>query len=209
MALIYEVTSNHDYWLHSTKEWMRYEKENYVCKSKVLCNKLDRTIYPKSIDVVIKELPETRILYSRVFGSIAAIHHVDFINQIRTKMDGFVFGKCYLPDKTLVEEYVTCYSKDVIVIRGAYGSKYIQCVDCKSIVSAKEPIYVLERYLTGASVYQDAIQGLYIDGNLAMELDFSPWPDLELEPIPIRDKPVDKQKLICDPDNPDWEVEIK
>ena len=207
MALIYEVTSNHDYWLHSTKEWMRYEKKNYVCKSKILCNKLDRTIFPNPIDVVIKKVPETKIICSAVFGCVATIYHIDFINQIRSKMDGFVFGKCYLPDKTLVKDYVTCYSKDVIVIRGAYGREYFQCADCKSIVSAKDPVYVLERYLTGASVYQDAIQGLYIDEDLAMELDFSSWPDAELEPVPIRDKPVDKLRLICDPKNPDWEVE--
>ena len=208
MSIIYEITSNDEEWLHTTKEWRRFERDNYKCKNKA-CNKLERNLFPKSIDAVIKKVPMQRLVCSGIFDSMANIYHVDFISQIRPHMEGFVFGKCFLPDGTVVKDYVTCYSKDFVVIRGSIGSSYIECAECGNIVGhpAKEPRYVLRRYLKERKVYQDAIMSLYLDEDLAMKLDFSPWVKTELEPIPICDKPVDRRRLLCDTETPDWEYD--
>ena len=208
MRSIYKVTSNDEEWLHTTKEWLRYERDNYKCKN-VDCYRLDRSIFPNPIDIVIKKTPKQNLICSGVAFSLGRIFHLDFIEQIKPYMEGFVFGACYLPDKTLVKDYVTCYSKDFIVVRGAYGSKYIQCQACGSVVGhpAKEPKYVLNDCLRGRKVFQNAIQLLYIDEDLAMKLDFSPWVKTELEPIPICDKPVDRRRLLCDTETPDWEYD--
>ena len=208
MAYIYRVTSDYDACLQTTHEWRRFEKENYYCK-KDTCYRLDRFRFPEPIDVVITGLPPKKYLREGVSNSRADIYHIDFINQIRLYMDGFVFGKCFLPDGTVVKDYVTCYSKDFIVIRGAIGSSYIECAECGNIVGhpAKEPRYVLRRYLKERKVYQDAIMSLYLDEDLAMKLDFSPWVKTELEPIPICDKPVDRRRLLCDTETLDWEYD--
>jgi hypothetical protein len=208
MSFIYRVTSDYDVCLQTTREWRRFESENYYCRKETCC-KLDRSRFPEPIDVVIKALPKGKYLREGVFNSRADVYHVDFINQIRPYMEGFVFGKCFLADGSLVKDYVTCYSKDFIVIRGALGSKYIECAECGNVVDhpAKEPQYVLRRYLKGKKVYQSVTQCLFLDEELAMKLDFSPWVKTELEPIPICDKPVDRRRLLCDTETPDWEYD--
>lgn len=150
------------------------------------------------------------MICSGVAFSMGRIFHLDFIEQIKPYMKGFVFGKCYLPDRTIVKEYVTCYTKDFVILRGAPGSSYIQCEQCKTVVgSPKGPAYVLRSSLKDHRVYQDAIQSLYIDEELAMSIDFSRWPRTELEQIAIRDRPIDKVRLISDPEDMQWDEDYQ
>jgi len=209
MRYIYKVTSNDEEWLHTTKEWLRYERDNYKCKNKE-CYRLDRSKFPGPIDTVIKKTPKQKMICSGVAFSMGRIFHLDFIEQIKPYMKRFVFGKCYLPDRTIVKEYVTCYTKDFVILRGAPGSSYIQCEQCKTVVgSPKDPVYVLRSSLKDRRVYQDAIQSLYIDEELALNIDFSRWPRTELEQIAIRDRPIDKIRLISDPEDMQWDEDYQ
>lgn len=204
MSLIYEISSKFDDLPRSTREWRQCEKGKYSCKT---CQKLNRNgIYPKPVDVAIDEKPASEPIVIGVFFSFGDLYHINFIDQIRSYMTQFVFGKCYLPDGSLVKNYVTCYSKNTIVIRGKKGARYYQCNECKSVTGPlNPPHYTLHMYLDGSGVYQDAIQTLYLDEWLVDEIDFSPWPDMILEPIEVKDEFVDQRRLICDPQNPSWD----
>jgi len=203
MTIIYELSSEFDDLPHATREWRQHEKEYYKCK---ICQKLNRIkLYPAQIDVAVKEMTSDKAIYMAVWYAKATLFHIQFIEQIRSYMDDYVFGKCYLPDGSLIKEYVTCYKKDFIVIRGTCGTEYYECLECRSVGSIVEgPKYVLRSYLKEKKIHQDSIQHLYIDESVINSIDFSPWPDVVLEPIEVRDEPVDQRRLICDPPNPSW-----
>ena len=115
-------------------------------------------------------------------------------------MDKFSIGKCHLPNGQIIEEYVTCYTNTYIIERGDARSQYEICDTCGSItpIGWRGRQYTLRSYLTDAVVYEDAFNNLYIDEELALQLDFSPWPDADLETIEVREEPMDGQKLPCD-----------
>jgi len=126
--------------------------------------------------------------------------HRDFIDQIRDHLADFALGRCFDPQGNLIEEYVTCYSRDYFVTRGNKKSQYRTCPSCDTTYNDgwEGRQYVLRSYLTDAQVYMDVFCSMFLDEDLALQLDFSAWPDLELDPIAIRDKPIDGQQLPCD-----------
>jgi len=210
MSLIYELSSTFDDIPLATREWRIYQKEHYRCKVQQ-CQKLDsKRIYPKPVDLTIDGISwgKTEPIVIGVFYGCSDLFHINFIDQIRSYMEGFIFGKCFLSDGSQLNNYVTCYSKDTILIRGSQGTVYNECSQCMSVsCTPKEPRYTLKMYLKGCGVYQDAIHTLYLDESLVDKIDFSPWPDVVLEPIEVRDEPVDQRRLICDPPNPSWKYD--
>ena len=126
---------------------------------------------------------------------ILSIFHVDFIEQIKAYLGGFVLGKCLKLDGSSVRQYITCYTNSWILQRGDEQSKYWACKTCGIISQSgwSGPQYILRGQLGDCHVYMSAGGRMYIDDSLASELDFSPWPDTLLERIAVRDEPQDGQ----------------
>ena len=182
--------------IHATKRWRDEERPRLVCPQ---CESIRRDLYPAPLNVELKRWPSLRLCDHVVLAGMD-IFHLDFISQIREHLTNFVLGKCFGPDGRLIEEYVTCYTRTRIVVRGAKGSEYRICNTCGAIPSGyMEPRHVLSSYLYGASVYQDYHTALLVDEAIIQSLDFSKWPDAELQKTEIREEPLDEQNLPCDP----------
>jgi hypothetical protein len=102
-----------------------------------------------------------------------------------------------LSDGQVLDDYVTLYSRQYILIRGNKQSKYVVCSECGTVRPHgwHGRQYVLRSYLTESRVYQSPFNELCIDEELALKIDFSSWPDVDLETIEIRDEPMDGQEL--------------
>lgn len=187
--------------IHATRHWRNQERTRLICPQ---CGNCRRDLYPEPLNVELKQWPSLRLSDGVVFGGMD-IFHRDFIGQIRKYLDDFVFGKCFGPDGRLIDEYVTCYTRERIPVRGGKGSKYRICNTCGAIPSGYiEPRHVLSSYLYGASVYQDYQTAILVDEAIVKSLDFSKWPDADLQKVEIRDEPLDEQHLPCDPH---WVIE--
>jgi hypothetical protein len=186
-----KIGTNHSQSVIMTGKWRLKERGIVFCEN---CESIICTRFPKPIDAEITPHPKNCIQV-KISGGIS-IYHTDFIAQIRKYMDKFSIGKCHLPNGRVVEEYITCYTDTYIVERGDKQSEYDICDKCGSIAPAgwSGRQYTLRSYLTD----EDAFNELYIDGELALQLDFSPWPDADLETIDVRNEPMDGQKLPCD-----------
>jgi len=110
MRKLLEICSNHPDPIHATRQWRRQAKGSVICFE---CNKVLRNRFPQPIDVVLREYPAHSI-GGPVWWTGVWVFHLRFIEQIREHMTRFTFGRCLLEDGTVVEEYVTCYSRDYI-----------------------------------------------------------------------------------------------
>lgn len=199
MKALVEVTSNHPDPVLATVAWRKAVSGTIFCPQ---CCKINRACFPRPIDVVLQKRPDHRITGGVAFAGVRTFHR-DFIEQIRGHLCGVVLGECFEPTGKIIEEYVTCYNNrnDWVLVRGNRKSEYRTCPTCDAIWPNgwEGSQYVLRSYLTDARVYMNNFSSMFLDEDLAIELDFSPWPDAELEPIAIRDEPIDGQHLPCDP----------
>lgn len=176
----------------TTKNWLALNSGKAYCQS---CAMVNRRNFPVPFDLTLSNIPEHQIA-GHVFSTGFHIYNKMFIDQIKEYIGDFTIGKCFSTDDELVDEYVTLYSKRYILIRGNKKSKYETCKKCGTVSSPYwyGRRYVLRSYLTESRVYQSPFNDLCIDEELALEIDFSPWPDVNLETIEIRDEPMDEQE---------------
>jgi hypothetical protein len=181
-----------------TIEWRRGSIGTIFCEE---CKKINYDIFPRPIDIVLTEPLECMIANTPANAGAIDFFHKDFVAQIKHHLKDFVFGKCLLPNGTVIEDYVTLYCKHWIFQRGNKQSKYNICTKCGSISPNGEygRQYIIRSCLTDASVYRSSFGSLYLDEELALQIDFSQWPDAELITIDVLDKPMDGQWLPCDP----------
>lgn len=183
------VSSRIDESVFPTREWIESEKGRSRCAS---CGTVNRSRFPEPFDMVLSAAPPHCV--SDSFFRIK-IYHREFINQISEYLRDFTLGKCVLSDGRILDDYVTQYSRRYILIRGNKHSKYVVCDNCGTVRPhgwyGRQ--YVLRSYLTESRIYQTPFNQLCIDEELAMQIDFSPWPDADLETIEIRDEPMDEQ----------------
>lgn len=191
-----KISTNHPNTVMSPSLWRHAEFGKTLCAE---CHRVDRNQYPRPFDVKLDEYPRHAITGS-VWDIGVYIFHVDFIEQIKPYLGGYVLGKCYNEKNNLIKRYVTYYSRDYIVVRGNKQSKYWVCKTCGAVSSSgwHGMQYTLREYLGDSLIYQTVSCSMFIDEDLALELDFSPWPDVVLEPIAIRDEPMDGRCLPCD-----------
>jgi len=197
MKYLFEINSNHPDPVHATISWRTNAEKNILC---LACKKIRPSWYPRPIDVVLKDV-SSHIIMGGVWWVGINIFHTKFIEIIKEYLTDNVLGKCHNTKGNIIDEYLTCYSNKIIVVRGDKKRKYRVCPECGSILShaPRRKKYILNTYLSDARIYQDGISYMYIDEELAMNIDFSPWPDAELEPIEVRDEPLDGQHLPGDP----------
>jgi hypothetical protein len=184
-----KISTNRSEPVNAAGEWLRDAKNEILCPE---CRKIKDGWYPNPINIVLFE-PPTRRIAGGVWGTGLSIFNVDFIQQIKPYLDGFVIGKCFGPDGRLLQEYVTCYSRHWILQRGDKQSEYWICKACEVIYQSgwSGPQYTLRGYLTDARIYMSSGGRMYIDDKIASKLDFSPWPDVVLKRIKVCDKPQD------------------
>lgn len=196
MKNLVRVVSNHPESVHTTREWLQKAYGTILCPE---CNSISQSQFPRQIDIVLSKHPDHRITGGVWWTSVRTFHR-DFINQICEHISDFVTGKCFDRDGMLIEEYVTCYSKNYIVVRGRAGSNYGICAQCNTVNSqGNAPHYIPRFYLTDSRIYMDSSCDMYLDEELSLELDFSSWPDAELDVIPVRDELADGVHLPIDP----------
>ena len=103
-----------------TTEWRRNSVGTIFCTE---CNRINAGVFPKPIDIVLTEPLEHMIGNTPSNAGAIDFFHIDFVAQIKDRLKDFVFGKCFLPDGTLIENYVTLYCKHWIFQRGNKQSK--------------------------------------------------------------------------------------
>lgn len=191
MKNLIKIGSKEDEAIFASRKWLTSEKGISYCES---CGRVNRTQFPVPYDIELSIVPMHRIS-GVVLWTGLKIYHKEFIDQIRDYLGDFTIGKCVLDDGSVLEDFMTLYSRRYILIRGNKKSKYRTCQECGTVM----PIgwygrqYALRSYLTSSRVYQNPFNGLCIDEELALQIDFSPWPDADLQTIEIRDEPMDEQ----------------
>ena len=183
---------------HATNQWRAQASGSIVCPQ---CCKLLPSWHPKPIDIQLSEYTPGTVSGGVAFTSVR-IFHRELIRQIFDYLTNeFVLGKCFDENNNHVEEYVTCYTRSPIVMRGNERSEYRTCSICKAIWpngwEGKQ--YTLRSYLSNARIYQNYSSAMFIDEALCEQLDLSLWNDVDLKTIAIRDEPLDGQHLPCDP----------
>ena len=182
---------------HATAEWRSQAIGTIFCP---MCHNIKNSVYPKSIDLILEDIPDNSI-HDPIWWVGISIFHIGLIEQIVPYFLDYVLGKCFDSDGNLVNDYVTCYSKDYIVVRGVEGSKYKICPECGVVdsIPGLAPHYIPRFYLTESRVYMDSSYDMYLDEDLALGLDLSRWKEYEFDTIPIRDDVLDGQHLPIDP----------
>lgn len=187
---------------HATGQWRRRAEGTILCSN---CHNVLHSYWPKPCNVELYEDPNYQISGS-IWWIGLSIFHKDFLVQIKRHLEQFVMGECFDEHGKKYEYYLTCYTNSYIVIRGNKESKYNICEKCGLVEQngwhGKQ--YTLSQYLSDAMVYMDVGGSMYIDEMLAHTIDFSAWPDVELKPIAVYDKPRDGRCLPID--SPDTQI---
>lgn len=193
MRALLELVSNEPSPINTPPAWRQQAYGTILCEK---CHCIDRSNFPKPIDVILTGKPERRI-EGGIWWTGINIFSVQFIDMIRKHLSRFVTGKCFDTAGNVIADYVTCYSKDYFVVRGNKESRYKSCDKCNTMrpIGWHGPQYVLNECLTDELVYMDADSSIFLDKRLVTELDLSKWADMELKPIAVRDKPTDGQVL--------------
>jgi hypothetical protein len=197
MKNLMKLCSNHPDPIHAANDWRKDAKGTLFCPR---CSRIYRRLYPKPINVVLKRHPGNRIS-AGVWCTGIRIFHSDFLEQIKDYLQDFILGKCYDANGKLIEDFMTCYHKKYLVIRGVAGSTYTICPACNEVgpIPGDFPHYIPRFYLTDSKIYQNSSCSMLLDEELVKQLDVSYWPDAEFDTIPIRDNPIDGQVLPIDP----------
>lgn len=175
--------------------WRRRCPQNGLCPT---CGHVDRRRYPAPFDIVLQQAPEGQPC-PRVEGTGVTIWRREVVEMVAEHLRDLAFGRCFLADGSELSRYVTCYSRDCVVIRGNRYSRYQTCPDCGTIVSHVKPgpQYLLRGDVGEGKVCQDAFCRLILPEAVVLsQPDLDGWdgdpycPELvALEPLYVRDEP--------------------
>ncbi len=196
---------------HVDRDWHLDALGKFVC---IECGGILPSYYPASIDVRLSELPENmscgpvcgwgrKNLRLSVFATA-------FLDAIREHLGGFVIGRCFDSDGTLIPTHATCYTRDTLLTRGDTKTQYWSCDACGqrwSYTPPSMPQYVLRSDLGEAMVYKSSSSRLLIVDTLARKLDWTQWPDLDLEWVEIRSSGVTPEFVTAQ--WPDVDLELR
>jgi len=165
--------------------WLRTMLDDIICSK---CLSIDRSQYPRPFNVVLTEMPSRRTC-DVIAGTSITLFHKQFVSLFSSDMQEYVFGCCFSSDGSLLNDYVTCYSKHYIMLRGNQHAYYWKCGCCGKIHSEPKngPRYVLRHDLSNSMLYQDARCCIYLTESLAMNLYLEQWDDIKLIGVPIRE----------------------
>jgi uncharacterized C2H2 Zn-finger protein len=197
-----ELTADDEHYIHTTARWRDQEGEGKVYCPK--CGGLYHNRFPEPIDIVLSEYPDPdKSIGGPVYFTPISIYHRDFIYRIREYLPEteFALGRCFDIEGRLIEDYITCYSRKYLIVRSGPGSEFKLCPECNNVRRmryAPPYEYIPRFYLTDARIYMKANCRLFIDEELALQLDYSPWP-VKFQSYRVLDKAIDGQRLPIDP----------
>ncbi len=199
-AAIYRLALRDDRWPVVDYEWRDKVSGKMFCRG---CGRILQALFPQPIYVKLSELPDG-LSVGPVEGAAIGIIHVRFLHRLMDHINGFAFGDVYGRREAKIDEYRTWYPDRVILIRGSGAPQPRECQACGGIDYriVGDP-YVLRHQMGTRHVYHDDKCNIYVDDWLADLVDWSDFPDLRLDPVPIRDYPEDGW---CLPGDPDWQL---
>lgn len=202
--MLYELLRKNrgDWWVLADPQWVRANRGVLFCPK---CERRFTHLFPRPLDVRLLQLPKGRTA-DRVDRSKIGVMRRDLYQMLRPHMGNhFAIGRCFDGAGEEIKTHVTCYTNYHVVIRGGPESEYKSCPECGSIYYLPrgdvDP-YVLRKDLTGQQVYHNSFSLVLVTQELANSLDWKPFKDIELFPLPIRDVPLDGRQLPGDP--PEW-----
>jgi len=199
VAPLVKLISNHADPVLADSDWGEAARGAELCRT---CKTIDRSRYPHAVEIVVRAIP--RGLH---FGAVAQtgvhIFHRRFIDEIRPYLDGYVTGECR--DAGGLTDFVTCYARNYLVLRGGANTTYPMCSLCGSVFwyLGRKP-YVLARDLTNQRVYQDVQCFMILDEEVVRAVDWKQYRDHMLIPVGVRETPLDGRRLPGDPDWASW-----
>ncbi len=162
--------------------WHRDVVGQSFCRT---CERVLPGTFPRSIDARLTQVPADTVV-SGVFPLGVGVAHVELLRVLRPYMDEFAFGRCLDRDGTVLPDYGTFYTPDIVIERTDEG-EYHECPDCGSIRTATRDYgFLTEDAIKGRRVLQPYATTLLIAEELVPLLDRSKLPPFELIPYPVR-----------------------
>jgi hypothetical protein len=184
-----------DWWVTTNMAWVRENTGTLLCPR---CFRLLPSVFPRPVDLRLDQLPRRRTADCAWHSKVGVMRR-DLFDQLKGHMDHFAIGRCLTPTGDVIPTHVSCY-RPMIPIRGGPKSNYEQCGAIRYNPIGKPNQYVLRQSLRQAwQVYHDTYTRTLVSGDLSAQVDWSPFKDIELVPIEIRDVPVDGKVLPGDP----------
>lgn len=203
--MIYKLMQRNkaDWWVLTDYQWVKESHNHTLCKK---CHKVLPHVYPRPVDVRLRQLPKKRTVDRTDRGGIGVMRR-ELHELLAGHMESFAFGRCLDLQGDVIDSHVSFYTNHHIVVRGGPKSKYEPCNECGSMFylfeGRKPHPYVLRRYLTpGRHVYHDYFPATFVTRELADSITWALFKDIELFPVPERDTPLDGMVLPGDP--PEW-----
>jgi len=196
---VVQVLSNHSHSIIADVEWLDGARGSSLCHK---CKAIDRSKYPTPVAVVVRAIARG-LHFGPVAQSGVFIFHKRLIDDIWLHLADYVIGECR--DARGPTDFVTCYSKKYVVLRGNATAQYPICAVCGSVFSDFGPApYVMARDLMGGGVYQDVQCVIMLEDEVVRCVDWKRFPDRDLRPVGIRETPLDGRRLPGDPDWATW-----
>lgn len=191
-----QVMSNHDDPIIADGEWLDGARGSTLCRA---CKAMDRSKYPVAVPAVVRYIPRG-LHFGLVAQSGVHIFHKRFVDEIAPYLTDYTIGECR--DARGPTDFVTCYARDYVVMRGDEDALHPICEVCGSVFSdLGQAPYLLAHNLTDRRVYQDVQGVLILDDEVARSVEWKRFPDRDLRPIGVRETPLDGRRL---PGDPDW-----
>lgn len=181
-----------------------------ICRG---CRSIVSDWYPKSVDA---ELTDEVGLGLWICCDVTVIHAELWI-QILRHCPSAVVGRVFRgagESKKLAHEYVTVLfpPSEMVRVRGSWNNRAYNtepshrvCQRCgrQRYFAVNDPHLVRSQIPSGRLVFADWCNRLVIKKSLADVLDWSLFPDRELQPLPVFERPLDGLRLL---DDPDWDA---
>lgn len=180
---------------------------------RILCEKCRRFLPDAERAPITVQLSEQPLgLGGLVGGARVSVFHRDLFRQLEEHVgERHVAGPVVRADGREWPDYVSCYTTHPVYLRGArptttvfqrIARSYI-CAQCgwAHTLYAEPPRYLLSWMLDGRLMYQEATGSMFIEERVVDSIDWTLFPDAELEPILVLDRPLDGLRM---PDEPDW-----
>lgn len=187
-APFWRVVGNSPDGLPVNESWFERAKGQELCRG---CRRYDRRHYARPLPVCVDKQPRRYHMFG-VWKAGVAVHSAEWIQTIHEYYPEGVAGPVYFETDILARDYHTMYGPRAIVLRGRSDSWYYPCAVCGSVSSfPKGEAHVLRSALDGTEVFQTESGRFLISDRLRSVIEWSQFPDLELDPVHVKDEPID------------------
>lgn len=185
-------------------EWLRSAEGVLYCQ---YCRALNRKLFPNPINVALRTDGAKDWSIGVPFRADLPIYSRELIAQLgidRLSQD-FCFGQCICDTGQVINEIVTMYSPQYVLLRGDRNTTIKVCGTCGEIwtdlvkVFPGRPAYVMRHQLGESGVFQGRGAKLFVTRKLIDRVEWSRFPDVTVRCIDVRITPLDGRELPGDP----------